>query len=540
MAQNEGRIALALQAYQRGQFRSIRAAANSYDVDRSTLQRRARGVPPQRDTRPTNTKLTQLEENCLEEWILLMDQRGLAPRADTVRQMANLLLSKRAPELKVGINWVRNYVLRHDSLKSRFNRKYDYQRALCEDPRLLRDWFQLVHNTQAKYGIAQEDIYNFDETVFQMGVISTAKVISGSQRARPVSIQPGNREWVTAIECVRATGESIPPMIIFKGKMHLSTWYAAELGIPSNWTIGVSDNGWTTDTLGLTWLTEVFEKHTKDRTIGKYRLLILDGHGSHGTPEFDLFCREHSIVTLCMPPHSSHLIQPLDVSCFGPLKKAYSKQVELQMQGGINHINKPDFLTNYSKSRLQALSSSNILGGFAATGLVPFNPECVLEKLHITLRTPTPPALPIQSSPWNPKTPHTIRDLERQTQSIRHSIRHSESSPTQLALNQVIKGCQLAIHNATLLAEENRQLRAENTRKKLKRARRKTQIATGGVLTTKEGLDRSQIDNIESVEPVGQVRGQLQEARVCAPLTCSLCKSLAHTARTCPLRVNSN
>ena len=163
-----------------------------------------------------------------------MDQRGLAPRADTVRQMANLLLSKRAPELKVGINWVRNYVLRHDSLKSRFNRKYDYQRALCEDPRLLRDWFQLVHNTQAKYGIAQEDIYNFDETGFQMGVISTAKVISGSQRARPVSIQPGNREWVTAIECVRATGESIPLMIIFKGKMHLSTWYATELGIPSN------------------------------------------------------------------------------------------------------------------------------------------------------------------------------------------------------------------------------------------------------------------------------------------------------------------
>ena len=100
-----------------------------------------------------------------------------------------------------------------------------------------------------------------------------------------------------------------------------------------------------------------------------------------------------------MPPHSSHLLQPLDVSCFGPLKKAYSKQVELQMQGGINHINKPDFLTNYSKSRLQALSSSNILGGFAATGLVPFNPECVLEKLHITLRTPTPLALPIQSSP---------------------------------------------------------------------------------------------------------------------------------------------
>jgi hypothetical protein len=44
----------------------------------------------------------------------------------------------------------------------------------------------------AKYGILDEDIYNFDETGFQMGVISIAKVITGAERARPVSIHPGN------------------------------------------------------------------------------------------------------------------------------------------------------------------------------------------------------------------------------------------------------------------------------------------------------------------------------------------------------------
>ena len=118
--------------------------------------------------------------------------------------MANLLLQKRCQNQgnpqTVGKLWVHNFVQRHEALKSRYNRKYDYQRAKCEDPTIIRDWFRLVRNTIAKYGILDEDIYNFDETGFQMGVISTAKVITGAERARPVSVQPGNRQWGTAID----------------------------------------------------------------------------------------------------------------------------------------------------------------------------------------------------------------------------------------------------------------------------------------------------------------------------------------------------
>jgi hypothetical protein len=51
-----------------------------------------------------------------------------------------------------------------------------------------------VQNTIKKYRILEEDIYNFDETGFQIGVISTAKVITGANKGKPVSVQPGNRE----------------------------------------------------------------------------------------------------------------------------------------------------------------------------------------------------------------------------------------------------------------------------------------------------------------------------------------------------------
>ena len=251
--QKEGRIALALHAFKEGYFTSVRGAAKAYDVPFATLQYRVHKHPARRDSRPINCKLTEIEESTLLQWILSMDERGLSPRPDTVRRMANLLIQKRSDAnqgITVGKRWVLNFVRRHQALQTRYNRKYDYQRAKCEDPTLIRNWFQLVRNTIAKYGIMDEDIYNFDETGFQMGVISTAKVVTGAERSnRPVSIQPGNREWVTAIDCISSYGWSLPPVIIFEGKVHQSTWYTEAL--PLDWVIGVSENGWTDDKLGL-------------------------------------------------------------------------------------------------------------------------------------------------------------------------------------------------------------------------------------------------------------------------------------------------
>src|SRR5207248_666309 len=154
-----------------------------------------------------------------------------------------------------------------------------------------------------QYGILDEDIWNFDETGFQMGVIATSRVVTGTDRAgRPRTVQPGNREWVTIIEAINAQRVTIPPLVIFEALMHQASWYDI---IPHDWSIGVSNNGWTTNEIGLTWIKEVFHKYTKDRTVGTHRLLVLDDHNSHVSPEFDQFCQDHQIVVLCMLPHSS-------------------------------------------------------------------------------------------------------------------------------------------------------------------------------------------------------------------------------------------
>jgi hypothetical protein len=84
--------------------------------------------------------------------------------------MADKLLATRAAG-QVGKNWPSNFVKRIDSLITRFNRPYDRQRALCEDPKAIRAWFKLVARTKAIYGICDKDTYNFNETSFIMGKI---------------------------------------------------------------------------------------------------------------------------------------------------------------------------------------------------------------------------------------------------------------------------------------------------------------------------------------------------------------------------------
>ena len=71
-----------------------------------------------------------------------------------------------------------------------------------------------------------DDIYNFDETGFAMGAIATAKVITRAEYyGRRKLLQPGNREWVTIIESINASGWVLPPYVIFKGKTYQESWF---------------------------------------------------------------------------------------------------------------------------------------------------------------------------------------------------------------------------------------------------------------------------------------------------------------------------
>ena len=135
----------------------------------------------------------------------------------------------------------------------------------------------------------------------------------------------------------------------------------------------------------------MFDPQAKERANQKPRVLICDGFGMHETLEVLEFCFKNNI-TLCRPPsHTSHKLQPCDISVFGPLKAAYRDQVERLERECLGTIGKEHFTYLYGPARTQALTSRNMRAGWAKAGLFPFNPDKVLSdipKPHTELTAP--------------------------------------------------------------------------------------------------------------------------------------------------------
>jgi len=92
----------------------------------------------------------------------------------------------------------------------------------------------------------------------------------------------------------------------------------------------------------------------------KVKCGILNGHNNHHSEEFETYCQEHNIITLYIPLHSSHLLQPLDVSYFGPLKKAYGCEIKQLMRMNITHISKLEFLCAFKEAFFALITEKNI------------------------------------------------------------------------------------------------------------------------------------------------------------------------------------
>ncbi|KAI9041941.1 Pogo transposable element [Aspergillus affinis] len=542
-AQQEGRILLAICALKKQEIRSIREAARVFHISFETLRRRLNGTTSRSEIRANGHKMTQNEEESLVQWILSLDRRGAPPRPSHIREMANILLAQRGttPVQSVGENWVTKFIKRQDRLKTRYTRHYDYRRAKCEDPQIIQVWFNCVQITIMQHGIAQEDIYNFDETGFAMGLVATARVVTRADYYGKASlVQPGNREWVTSIECINSTGWALPPCVIFKGKVHIEGWYQ-DIKLPRDSRIEVSPNGWTTDEISLRWLKNLFIPATTSRTTGIYRLLILDGHGSHLTPQFDQICSENNVIPICMPAHSSHKLQPLGVGCFAPLKKAYGSLVERKARLGINHIDKLDFLKAFPQARERAFQADTIRNSFAGAGLIPFDPDRVFNQLNIQLKTPTPPGS--RSINSAPKTPYTTRQLEKQASTVKKLLKtrmQSPSSSLETRINKLIKSHELHLNELILAREEIHELRASHEKKLQKRKHSTRQLAITEGSAIQEGLERFQreneVDEAQNTLPLDPALSA-GRPRVRAPPRCSDCHILGHRRLQCPNRV---
>jgi hypothetical protein len=241
--------------------------------------------------------------------------------------------------------------------------------------------FDLLHAKIKEYNVLPENTYNMDEKGFAIGVIGKSKRIfsktSWLEKKQREAIQDGSREWMTLLAGVCADGSCLPLGLIFQSKNKLirSAWVNDIQVKEHDVFVSLSPSGWTNNDIGIAWLEQVFQRRTRVKAGKKWRLLILDGHGSHVTKDFIDYCFQRRILLAIFPPHSIHSLQPLDVACFSPLARAYSTELSYHTMKsqGLIPVKKGDFFFLIWNKWRRCMTEKLVLKSFKATGIFPMD-----------------------------------------------------------------------------------------------------------------------------------------------------------------------
>src|SRR6266566_7635148 len=162
-----------------------------------------------------------------------------------------------------------------------------------------------------------------DETGLIQGIRAHGLIFGIAKKRKTFKKDPGRREWTTIIEYVSAGGQHLQPLVIFKSKDIQQQWFPDEnIEEFKDWKFESSPKGWTSDDITVQWLNTVFIPQTWV-LYNRSRLLIVDGYKSHITDDFIYSCFNSNIYLLFLPSYTSHILQPLDLSMFSPIKTHY-------------------------------------------------------------------------------------------------------------------------------------------------------------------------------------------------------------------------
>jgi len=138
----------------------------------------------------------------------------------------------------------------------------------------------------------------------------------------------------------------------------------------------VSESGWSNMQVFEQYLTKHFVSFVPGRSDSK-TLVLLDGHRSHVALVLAEWAKQNNIILFILPSHTSHLLQPLDVACYGPFQCLYNTQSHKLMRQTSAAITKYNICQLACHVYTRALSSENLQSGFRRTGMFPLNKEII-------------------------------------------------------------------------------------------------------------------------------------------------------------------
>lgn len=304
---------------------SVRQAAELASVDRTTLRRRLQGVPSRDVTNEGFQALSKAQEDYLANWAITQGILGYSPRLSHFKHFAQRILSNNGVDQKLGNRWYRRFLARHPEVRSLRAQLTDYKRVNAATPENINLFFDRL-DSPATHDILPENIWNADEVGIAMGLGDNGIMVGDAHRKFLVAKYSGNREWVTILECISAAGRILNPLVIFAGGSIQQQWFPDKNNHRyEDWFFEFSSIRWTNDHTALKWLRGIFIPRTKPEDIEQWRLLIIDGHGSHKTPEFMAECLSHKIWVVFLPAYTSYILQPCDLGFFSTMKSKYRR-----------------------------------------------------------------------------------------------------------------------------------------------------------------------------------------------------------------------
>ncbi|CAF1503795.1 unnamed protein product [Adineta ricciae] len=240
-------------------------------------------------------------------------------------------------------------------------------------------WFDHLHKVLTKLRIfnSPEAIYNVDESAFGDDPGRKQVIIKRDSKYATRTQGGSGKSYTTLIMCTSASGKFLPPYIIYRAQRLFDLW------MPKNSYPGTRFNsttsGWSEELVFYDWLQFHFVPNVK--SIKRPILLTMDGHRSHLSIRIIKSAMDNGIHIECLPPHSTTILQPLDVLTLSKLKRSWRKLLSDQYRKTNSEaLTKQTFALLISDLFKNHLLAGHCSGGFSKAGIYPFDRRAISKE----------------------------------------------------------------------------------------------------------------------------------------------------------------
>lgn len=359
------------------------SAAKIHKIPLNTLLDHIRGRRGLKSkTQGRSTALSESDEDTIIMGLIEMERFGFALSRNEILSLVGEYVKSnniKTPfkDSVPNFDWLYSFMKRHNlTLKKTQNIGNATENSV--DTFVIHSYFEKLKEIIQHLGLEDkpQQVFNVDEISFTRDPTKT-NVISGNDLPSPLPTSSSQLDNISALLMVSANGDKVPPLIIFKGKSVLNEWQAPPEETCPGLAYAATPNGWVDSAVFERYFETIFLTFLGD---ARPALVVCDGHTTHVSLNLIRTARRENVTILILPSHTSHILQPLDISVMKSLKSGWDVHLDKRQKHNADEkLSKKDF-SKILSSLWKNLDPKVIQSGFMKAGIYPFNDQAILES----------------------------------------------------------------------------------------------------------------------------------------------------------------